>query len=61
MQHLGCIFNDLPPLPPHVGFGGVGGSEVVSAGADGGSAAFTVPVDQEAESESKGNPDDFIV
>ena len=61
MQHLGCNFNDLPALPPRVGFGGVGGSEVVSARADGGNVASAIPVDQEAESEFEGSPDDFIV
>lgn len=61
MQHLGCIFNDLPTLPPHVSFGGVGGSEVVSVGVDRGSVASAVHVDQEVKSESDENPNDFIV
>ena len=61
MQHLGCNFNDLPALPPRVGFGGVGGSGAASVGVDGGSAASAIPVDQEAESEFEGSPDDFIV
>jgi hypothetical protein len=61
MQHLGRNFNDLPTLPSRVSFGGVGGSGVVSSGADGGSTASGVPVDLEAESESEGNPNDFVV
>ena len=61
VQHLGCNFNDLPSLPPGVTFGGVGGSGVASARADGGSAASTIPVDREAKSDSEGNPDNFIV
>jgi hypothetical protein len=61
MEHLGQNFNDLPALPPRVSFGGIGGSRATSAGADGGSAASAVPVDQEADSDSEGNPDNFIV
>jgi len=47
-------------MPPRASFGGVGGSGAASTGADGGSVASTVLVDQEAESESEGNPNDFI-
>lgn len=33
----------------------------MSVRVDGGSTATAIPVDQEANSDSKGNPDDFIV
>jgi hypothetical protein len=61
MQHLGRNFNDLPASLPRASFGGVGGSGATSAEADGGSVASAIPMDQEAESESEGNPDVFIV
>ena len=50
----------MPTLPPHPGFVGVGGSKAASDGADRGSAASAIPIEQEGVSDS-GNPDDFIV
>ena len=57
---MGRNFNDLSAPPPCAGFGGVGGSGAASARADRGSAASTIPVEQEGDSDS-GNPDDFMV
>jgi len=59
--HLGHNFDDLPTLPSHAGFEGTGGSGTASAGVGGGSTALAIPVDNEAKSDSKVNPDDFIV
>ena len=61
MQHLGQNFDDLPTLPPCAGFEGAGGSRTALAGVGGGSAASAIPVDDEAESDSEVNPNDFIV
>jgi len=59
--HLGHNFDDLPTLPSHAGFEGTSGSGTASAGVGGGSTALAIPVDNEAKSDSKVNPDDFIV
>ena len=61
MQHLGQNCDDLPTLPPHASFEGADGSGTASAGVGGGSTALAIPVDNEAKSDSKVNPDDFIV
>jgi hypothetical protein len=61
MQHLGRNFNDLPAMPPHSDTRGIGGSGAASDRADGGSATSAIPVEQEGDSDSEGNPDDFVV
>ena len=61
MQHLGQNFGDLPTLPQRAGFEGASGSGTLSVGVGRGSAASAIPVDNEAKSDSKVNPNDFIV
>ena len=61
MQELGWNFNDLLARPPRPDSRGVGESIAAFDGAVEGSAASAIPVDQEAESEFEGSPDDFIV
>jgi hypothetical protein len=61
MQHLGRNFNGLPAMPPHPNAKGIGRSGMASGGAKGGSAASAFPVEQEGDSDSKVNPDNFIV
>jgi hypothetical protein len=61
MQHLGRNFNDLPAMPPHPNAKGIGRSGMVSGGAEGGSAASAFPMEHEGYSDSKVNPDNFIV
>jgi hypothetical protein len=61
MQHLGCNFNDLPAMPPRPNTRGIGRSGTVSGRADSGSTISAILVEQEGDSDSKGNPDDFVV
>ena len=61
MQELGWNFNDLPARPLRLDSRGVGKSGAMSSGANGGSVAFVVPMDQEARGESKGSPNVLIV
>jgi hypothetical protein len=61
MQHLGCNFNDLPAMPPCSDTRGIARSGTASGRADGGSATSAIPVEQEGDSDSEGNPDDFVL
>jgi len=61
MQELGWNFNDLPARPLRLDSRGVGKSGAMSSGANGGSTASAVPVDQEAKGEFEGSPDVLIV
>jgi hypothetical protein len=61
MQHLGHNFNDLLAMPPHPDTRGIGGSGVASSRADAGSTTSATPIEQEGDSDSEGNPDDFVV
>ena len=58
---MGRNFDDLPTLPPRAGFEGTSGSGTFSVGVGGESTASAIQVDNEAESDSDVNPDDFIV
>jgi hypothetical protein len=48
-------------MPPLFDTRGIGGSGAASGRADGGSATSAIPVEEEGDSDSEGNPDAFLV
>jgi hypothetical protein len=48
-------------MPPHPNTRWIGRSGATSGRADGGSATLAIPIEQEDDSNSEGNSDDFVV